>query len=70
MIRFQWRSKWPQHCITLQMKIGCEKLQILLVSENRQFPKLSGLPLKLFQNTLEVNIFFYLQMRRILRKWH
>ena len=46
------------------------KLQILLVSGNRQFPKLSGLSLKLFQNILEVNILFYLQMRRILRKWH
>ena len=41
-IQYPWRNNWPQHYITLQMKIGCEKWQILLVSGNRQFWKLSG----------------------------
>ena len=40
-----------QHYITLQMKVGCEKLHILLVSGNRQFPKLLDVSLKLSQNT-------------------
>ena len=39
-IQFPCRNKWPQHCITLQMKVGCERWQILLVSRNRQFRKL------------------------------
>ena len=55
-IQLQWRSKWPQHYITLQMKVGCEKSQILSVLGNRKFPKLSDVSLKLLQNTLEVNI--------------
>ena len=40
-IQFQWRNKWLQHYITLPIKVGCEKLQILLVWGNQQFPKLS-----------------------------
>ena len=45
------KPEWPQHYITLQMKVGCEKSHILLVSGNRQFPKLSDVSLKLSQNT-------------------
>ena len=41
-IQFQWRNKWPQHYITLQMKSRCKKCQILLVSGNQIFRKLSG----------------------------
>ena len=41
-IQFPWRNKWRQHYITLQIKVGYEKCKILLVSGNRQFPKLSG----------------------------
>ena len=40
-IQFQQRNKWSQHYITLKMKAGCEKWQILLVLGYRQFRKLS-----------------------------
>ena len=45
------KPEWPQHYITLQMKVGCEKSHILLVLGIRQFPKLSDVSLKLSQNT-------------------
>ena len=41
-IQIPWRNKWLQNYITLQMKVRCRKWQILLVSWNRQFQKLSG----------------------------
>ena len=41
-IQFPWRNKWPRHYNILQMKVGCEKWQILLVSRNPKPRKLSG----------------------------
>ena len=41
-IQFQGRSKWLQHYTTLQIKVGCEKGQIILLLGNQQFQKLSG----------------------------
>ena len=42
-IQFSRRCKWVQQYITLHMKVGRVKWQILLVSGNWQFWKLSGL---------------------------
>ena len=49
-IQFHWKNKWPQHYITLQMKVVCLKCQILLVSGNREFRKLSGVFCFYFRN--------------------
>ena len=42
-IQFPSRNRWQRHYITLKMKVGCEKWQILLVWRNQQFRKLSGM---------------------------
>ena len=41
-IQFPWRNKWLRHYNILQMKVVCEKWQILLVSRNSKPRELSG----------------------------
>ena len=36
-IQFQWRNKWPQDYITLQMKVGCESSKFFWYREMGNF---------------------------------
>ena len=50
------KSKWPQHYITLQMKLLRKKWQILWVSKNQQFRKLSGVFVFTLENFSPVSV--------------